>query len=123
MLKLNKNGEINPMLSLCPCCHKEKNEIFLTGIAGDKIKKEDPYATHLFGDICEECDEVLANGGVWIKEVGPYDSWTGNGIRLKENAAKQILDPTFYSSVQTSRGICLARPEDFAEIEAILKAI
>jgi hypothetical protein len=74
-LMIGKTGA-NPTIPICPYCGKGKNEVILTGLAGEKWAKENgrpdgqmPMYVQIEGDVepCAECKKK----GIAIVEMAP----------------------------------------------------
>lgn len=95
---LSEKHGLNPSIVACPYCGKGKNEIALTGLAGEEWAKKNghsdgkmPMYVHLEGDIepCEECKKL----GVAMVEVlsEQNKSQTGNKWLVKEDFIRRII--------------------------------
>ena len=87
-VKIGKAG-LNPTIPLCPYCNEPKNEILLTGLAGEKAAKKAghtdghlPMHIHVAGDFvpCDKCKEK----GIAIVEVDKDRKPTGCLWLIKE---------------------------------------
>ena len=98
---LSKKHGVNPTIPVCPYCGKPKNEIILTGYAGEKWAKKNghsdgqmPMYVIMQGDL-EPCDECKKNGITIIEAEADVEgeiSVTGKSWLLKEEAFLRIFD-------------------------------
>lgn len=94
-MRIGKKGLTIP---ICPYCGKAKNEIILTGLAGEQWAEKNgyngevPMRVRIEGDVepCYKCKEI----GVAIVEVfsGNDKSATGNMWLVKEDFIKRLID-------------------------------
>ena len=68
---LSKEKGLDPMLSTCFLCGKEKNEIILTGIVGDTIRQKagvhrDARSLCFNKEPCDECKSYMEIGVIFI---------------------------------------------------------
>ena len=107
-IRLSKKHGLNPTIALCPYCNEPKNEILLTGSAGDTWAKENgfdelPMYVHVEGDI-EPCDKCKENG-IAIVEVYSEDdrNLTGNRWLVKEEAVKSFVTGSLLDDILEKR--------------------
>jgi len=91
-IRLHPEHCLNPTISLCILCGKEKNEIALLG-----AHYKDKAPMHMITGIepCGACKEKYLKEGVMLVEAtegakGPVI--TGNVLVLKDEAFKRIID-------------------------------
>lgn len=99
---LDPKKGVDPMLSYCYLCQKPKNEIFLTGIKGSRIRKEAGVHEDARGVCfdkvpCDECKSIMEQGVILIsvrdnepQSDNPYR--TGGWCAVKPEAAKRMFD-------------------------------
>lgn len=94
---LGRKTGLNPTIPLCPYCGKEKNEIILTGLSGEKWAEEHgynngqmPMCIYLEGDIepCDKCKEQ----GIGIVEISFEKSYTGRKWLVKEELIRRLIN-------------------------------
>lgn len=65
-IRLSRKNGLNPTIPICPYCGEDKNELILTGAAGDKMARkmgrpegDMPMRTYFEGDYtpCDKCRE------------------------------------------------------------------
>ena len=96
-IRLSKYG-VNPSIRVCPICGKSTNEIILFGTSW---KDEDGQTAEAprnlaAGEPCDNCKEVIKNGGVFFIEVRkgsdprcPYR--TGRLVAIRKEAADGLF--------------------------------
>ena len=96
---LDQEKGVDPMLSYCYYCQKEKNEIILTGIMGNIMRKRagaSEYARGLCFDKepCDECKSIMQQGVIFIStkdgESGDNPYRTGGWCALTLEAAERM---------------------------------
>lgn len=110
-IKLSKKHGLNPTIPLCPYCGKPKNEIMLTGAAGEKLAKQlghkdgdMPMQVEIPGDIepCDDCkkDRIM----VIVTDTEDKDAQIIETLMVKEDAVMRILkDGEFKDTVRETR--------------------
>jgi hypothetical protein len=126
----NTENPIGVKVLVCSCCHKEAG-LLLMGKYQQRL--EDPRSiTVMDGSICTECEEILKDGGVWLREITnppPSDNvsrvytpmYTGNGIRLRKQAAVNLLDSESYEQAVKNKGIVCCCSEVIETISKIVQ--
>jgi hypothetical protein len=128
-ITLDPEFGLAPLLGVCPCCHKDNDEIVFAGAAIRRMKTVDGKPVHpndttkIISSLCDSCVQELQNGGIWVRE-GRLNSdgsttFTYNGILLKEPAASVFFTNGFYEEMK-GRAIA-ATPEDFKAMSEALK--
>jgi len=113
-LKLDKDLKLNPVMTTCYVCCKEKKEILLLGKAASKIKDE-LGVDHLPSNIgivdktpCEECQKHMKEGIILLsvkeeKEQGEEPERTGGYWVITEQSFLEIVgdpnNPVFKSRI------------------------
>jgi len=91
-VRLHKEHGLNPTISQCYYCGKDKNELALLGAA---YKKEAPMHMVLDFEPCDECKPKLAQGITFIHCAEDGDKNdpkpTGGYSVIKEKAAKKMF--------------------------------
>jgi len=99
-LILDKENGVDPMLSYCFYCGKEKNEILLTGINGKFIRRSAGVSQNTRGlcfnkKPCDECKSIMEEGVILIsiknEESGDNPYRTGGWCAVTIDAAKRIF--------------------------------
>lgn len=94
-IKIGKAG-LNPTIPVCHYCGKGKNQIMLTGLAGEKWAKKNghsdgqmPMEVYVEDDIepCDECKKL----GIAVVEVDKDQKLTGNRWLIKEEAVERMI--------------------------------
>jgi hypothetical protein len=97
---LSKERGVDPMLSTCFFCGKDKDEIILTGISGKRMRMAagahpDARSLCFNKEPCDECKEFMKQGIILISAKKGSDSEnpyrTGNWCVVTEEAAKKIF--------------------------------
>lgn len=100
MLILSKERGVDPILSQCFICLKNKNEIILAGAAGRVIREKagahpDAGTLCFNKEPCDECKKFMEQGIILISvkagsdHENPYR--TGGWCVVKEDAVKKIF--------------------------------
>lgn len=114
-IRIGETG-LNPTIPLCPVCNKPKNEIALTGLAGEKWAKKNgrsdgqmPMYSHIYGDInpCDECKKQ----GITIVEATQLHGYTGRLFLVKEELIKKALKSQEMIQKILKERICYMEPE------------
>lgn len=111
-MKIGKNG-LNPTIPLCPYCGKEKNEILLTGLEGEKWAEKNGY-TNMPMHICVEgditpCDECQKKGIAVVEVVSDYErNLTGNRWLVTEDFVKRIVEEEMCDNILEKRILMLS---------------
>lgn len=111
---------VNPTIPLCPYCGKGKNELILTGLAGEEWAKKNgrpdgemPMYVQLEGDI-EPCDECKKRG-IALVEMAADGKPTGNRwLVTREFIERTVAEPLRKRILD--KGIAFIAPET---VEAI----
>lgn len=96
-LRIGKTG-LNPTIPLCYYCGKQKNQIMLTGLAGERWARKNgisdgmmPMCVYFEGDLepCDECKKI----GISIAECVSDDDRSLTNFRcvMKEEAFKRMF--------------------------------
>lgn len=90
-IRLHPEHGLNPTISQCIVCHKDKNEIVLLGAA-----YEGQAPMHMVMDIepCDDCRTKYLKEGVLLVEVNDEQNKipTGSIVVLKESAFTRIFN-------------------------------
>jgi len=100
MLILSKERGVDPILSQCFICLKDKNEIILAGAAGSRIRENagahpDARSLCFNKEPCDECKKFMEQGIILISvkagsdHENPYR--TGGWCVVTEEFAKRVL--------------------------------
>lgn len=112
---LSEKHGVNPTIPVCPYCGKPKNEIVLTGYAGEKWAKKNghpdgqmPMYSHMEGDYvpCEECKKQ----GIAIVEATPLHGYTGRLFLVKEEFIKKVVKSKEMMEDILKKRICFMEP-------------
>jgi len=97
---LDQEKGVDPMLSYCFYCQKEKNELILAGVAGRRIRREAGANTDARGlcfskEPCDECKSIMEQGVIFISvkdgEHGSDNPYrTGGWCALTLEAAERM---------------------------------
>lgn len=114
-LMIGKAG-VNPTIPLCPYCGKAKNEILLTGLAGEKWAKEQghsdgqmPMHVQLAGDF-EPCDECKEKGIAMVEMDPATRKPTGNRWLVTRDFIRKTVKPPLQKQI-LDKGITFIDPE------------
>lgn len=99
-LRLSKEFGVNPSVQKCSCCGKDMGIILFGASYHDE--KSGPHKTAeaprevMTGDICDDCKNVIKNGGTFFIEVRDGESGnnpyrTGRLVAIKTDVAKQMF--------------------------------
>lgn len=108
MVRLSPKHGVNPSLSVCFFCQKDKNEIILPGLMRGDMQA--PQRAVWDKNPCQECQAYMEQGIILISvdeskssdRDNPYR--TGGWCVLKEDAIKRMLSPgEFLDSVLKKR--------------------
>lgn len=96
-INLSKEYGVNPSVETCAICGKEMGVVLFGASYKDENGKT-AKAPHkvCMGGICDDCKNVIDNGGIFFIEVRDGESGnnpyrTGRIIAVKEDAVKNIL--------------------------------
>lgn len=96
-ITLDKKYGVNPSVEICHVCGKEMGVVMFGASYKDENGKpaEAPHKVCM-GGICDDCKNVIDNGGIFFIEVRDGESGnspyrTGRIIAVKESAVKGIL--------------------------------
>lgn len=91
-ITLHRKHGLNPTMTQCYICGKEKGEIALLGAA---YKEEAPMKMIVDTIPCNECKKMIKKGIVFISvrdgEKGTNPHRTGRILCIKEEAVKKIM--------------------------------
>lgn len=98
-MRLSRKHGVNPCIAECYICGKSKNEILLTGLAGERMAREMgredgamPMQAVFDVNPCEECKKL----GVALIEMsseGRDAKPTGRRCLMKEEAVRRVVTP------------------------------
>ena len=96
-LRVSKKYGVNPSVEVCTICGKDMG-VVLFGTSYKDANGKPSAAPHevCTGSICDDCKQVIDNGGIFFIEVRDGESGnspyrTGRIIAVKEDAVKKIL--------------------------------
>ena len=96
-ITVSKEYGVNPTVETCAICGKEMGVALLS--TGYKVNGKTAEAPHkmCLGNVCDECEGVIKQGGIFIVEVrdgesesNPYR--TGRLIAVRESVAKEMFN-------------------------------
>lgn len=96
-IRISKEFGVNPSVQTCPICGKDMGIImFGTSYKDENGKTAQAPRQVCTHEVCDDCDKVLKDGGVFIIEVrdgekGPNPYRTGRLVALKREAAERIF--------------------------------
>lgn len=99
-VRLSKEYGLNPSVQKCTCCDKDMGLIFFGSAYHDE--KSGPHKTAeaprevMTGEICDDCKNVIANGGTFFIEVRDGESGinpyrTGRLVAIKTEVANEMF--------------------------------
>lgn len=98
-IKLSQKHGVNPCIAECYICGQSKNEILLTGAAGERMARDMGYddgqmPMQAVFDIepCEECQK-LGIAFIEMSHEGKGAKPTGRRCLIKEDAVRQLITP------------------------------
>lgn len=129
---LSKEHGLNPTIPVCYFCGQPKNEVVLTGLAGERAAKkmghhdgQMPMHACIDTEPCEQCREYMKQGIIIIEiedETLPEENHrTGGFYVIKEEALKDILNEDMYKRVSEMRVMIIE--ESTAEYMGLHQAI
>lgn len=89
MITLHKEHGLNPTISKCILCGKDKNEIALLG---NKYKDEAPMSMVISIEPCDICRNNYLSQGVMMVEMENKNQPNGNIAVIKDEAFKGIFN-------------------------------
>lgn len=95
-ITLSKEHGVNPSVETCAICGKEMGVVLFGASYKENGKTAEASHKVCLGSICDDCKEVIDNGGIFFIEVRDGESGnnpyrTGRIIAVKESAVKNIL--------------------------------
>ena len=96
---LDPEKGVDPMLSYCFICNKEKNELILAGVKGKRIRhsagvSQDARGVCFNKEPCDECKSIMEQGVIFISvkdgESGENPYRTGGWCALTLEAAERM---------------------------------
>ena len=115
-MRLSKEHGLNPTISACIICGKDKNEIILLG-AAYKGKAPMKMVTNL--EPCDECKEKYLKNGIMLAEATDFDRKpTGSISVITEEAFMRI----FHAPIPPKR-IVLVEEGMFRELGIVQEVV
>lgn len=99
MVRIDPEKGLDPMLSYCFVCNKEKNELILAGTMGNRIRRESGAGKDARGvcfnkEPCDECKSIMNQGVIFISvkdgEKGDNPYRTGGWCAIKLESAEEM---------------------------------
>lgn len=90
-IRLHKKFGVNPTISVCVICGRDKNEIALLGAS---CKEQAPVRMITGIEPCDECrkEYLEVNDGVLLAEAGRDKKPTGRVIVIKREAFQRVFN-------------------------------
>lgn len=94
---LSKKYGVNPSVEICHICGKEMGvALFGASYKDENGRTAEAHHKICMGDICDDCKNVIDNGGIFFIEVRDGESGnnpyrTGRIIAVKKSAVRNIL--------------------------------
>lgn len=122
-IRLHPKYGVNPTISQCFWCGKDKNEIALLGAA---YKGEAPMHMLLDYEPCDTCRENMGKGVALFEATGmtngKYD-FTGRWMVIVEDAVRRLFHPEDVAAQVLHHRKAILDPEAFGKLVSIYKEV